>query len=56
MLDEIKKSNYTEEQIVFALKLAELGPPISELLDLNVDLESISQSLGPTSSKITADI
>ena len=27
----MKKSNYTEEQIAFALKQAELGAPISEL-------------------------
>ena len=27
----MKKSNYTEEQIAFALKQAELGVPISEL-------------------------
>ncbi len=27
----MKKSNYTEEQIAFALKQAELGTPISEV-------------------------
>ena len=27
----MKKSNYTEEQIAFALKQVELGAPISEL-------------------------
>ena len=27
----MKKSNYTEEQIAFALKQAELGTPISEI-------------------------
>lgn len=30
-MDEIKKSNYTEEQISFALKQVELGTPISEV-------------------------
>ena len=30
-VDEMKKSNYTEEQIAFALKQVELGAPISEL-------------------------
>ena len=31
MDEEIKKSNYTEEQIAFALKKAELGTPVSEV-------------------------
>jgi len=30
-VDEVKKSNCTEEQIAFALNQAELGAPVSEL-------------------------
>ena len=44
-MDEMKKSRYTEEQIVFASKQAELGSPVNEAFRKPAVLERLVNTL-----------